>query len=85
VNYLNEVPDYARFVDGKWEPIITTSTVVEKTVMIGGSNPMPRYLYAALVTDLGSYMRKLSMVTAWRSAPYETYLQEIERLTRECE
>ena len=76
---LRERTGYVRFVDGQWEPIYTTSTVEAKTIEIGGNNPMPLYLYAALVTDLGLYMREPIMAALWKNFPYETYCQEIER------
>lgn len=59
MNSLREATGYARFADGKWQQIYTTFTEEAKTIEIGGSNPMPAYLYAALVIDLGLYMIEL--------------------------
>lgn len=85
MSYSSEQTGYARFVDGVWEPITITSTVEVKTVEIGGSSPMPRYLYAALVTDLGLYMNELTTAILWRKFPYETYSREIERIGKDVQ
>ena len=79
MNCSREAAGYARFVDGKWEPIYTTSTDEVKTVEIGGNSPMPVYLYAAFVTDLASYMREPFRETLWKNFPYEMYKAEIVR------
>ena len=83
MNYSKEPTGYVRFVDGKWEPIYTTFTVGARTIEIGGNNPMPVYLFAALVTDLGSYMREPLKAELWKNFPYEMYSREAERIGKD--
>ena len=58
MSYLKEVTGYARYVDGRWQPMFTTSSVGVRTIEIGGNNPMPLSLYAAFVIDLDTYMQE---------------------------
>ena len=83
MNCSREAAGFARFADGKWEPICTTSTDEVRTIEIGGNSPMPVYLYAALVTDLASYMREELVETLWKNFPYSMYSAEAERNGRD--
>ena len=85
MSYLREPTGYARFADGEWVPIYTTSTVEVKTIEIGGNNPMPLYLYAALVTHLDLYMNEQLRATLWQNFPYEMYSREFERLGKDSQ
>ena len=82
---LREQTGYARFVDGRWEPIYTTSMDEVKTIEIGGNSPMPLYLYAALVTDLDIYMSAPNAAILWKKFPYETYSRAIERFGKDSQ
>ena len=76
MSYSKEATGFVKFVDGKWVPTYITSMVGAKTIDIGGNSPMPVYLYAALVTDLDSYMREPLVEELWKNFPYSMYSQE---------
>ena len=79
MNCSREATGYVRFVDGKWQPIYTTSSDEGKTIRIGENNQMPCWLFAALVTDLGTYMRELE--SPWRNGHLKRYYPKIEPFT----
>ena len=79
MSYSKEATGFVKFVDGKWVPTYITSMVGAKTIDIGGNSPMPYYLYAAFVIDLGSYMREQLTETLWKNFPYAMYSGEARR------
>lgn len=81
--YSSVLEGYVKYVDGKWVPITTTSTDGVKTIEIGGSSPMPVYLYAALVIPMDMSMNAQMKAVLWQNWPYSMYCRESEILGRD--